>query len=122
MIRPNLEKLKRLVAEGKAQRPQKPIYSNAIKDGILSLTKTMPSTKISNELGVSLSFVEKIRKSSVRSQTLCKSSSEKLKIGRNSSDFHFLQIQNSAKEEKNDDRKCFMKVTTKFGISIELWE
>lgn len=112
MIQPNLEKLKKLVAEGKAKRPQKPIYSSAIKDGISDLTNTMSSKKISNELGVSLSFVERVRKSS----------SKKSKQSQNTSDFHFLQLPNEAKKEKNDDRKCFMKVTTKSGISIELWE
>lgn len=122
MIQPNLEKLKKLVAEGKAKRPQKPIYSSAIKDGILNLTNTMSSKKISNELEVSLSFVEKVRKSSLRSKTLGKSSSKKSKQSQNTSDFHFLQLPNEAKKEKNDDRKCFMKVTTKSGISIELWE
>jgi hypothetical protein len=122
MIQPNLEKLKKLVAEGKAKRPRKPVYSNVVKDGILNLTNTMSSRKISNELGVSLSLVEKVRKSSARSKTLEKSSSKKFKTSQNSSDFHFLQLPNEIKKEKNDDRKCFMKVTTKSGISIELWE
>ena len=120
MSQTNLENLKRLIAEGKRKNPKKPVYSESIKKGILSLLSTMSTKEIANETGASLSLVGNIKRSASKKSLSLKSD----RSGKEASHLHFLQIPSEIphdKKEKIDGPKRFMKVTIPSGIIIEIW-
>ncbi len=117
MFQSDLEKLKSIVAEEKSKRPQKPAYSDAVKSSIAGLTRTMSVAQISSALGVSPSFVERVKQSSIRK----KSVSKEKNIEKSVPDLHFLQIPSDIKKDKHNDQQRFMKVTTPNGLIVEIW-
>jgi hypothetical protein len=120
MLKQNLEKLKKLVAEEKTKNPKKRVYSMAIRNEIASLIGTMSTQDISKSIGVSKAFVDNIKRLTSGKSPATKKSHQDKAIP----DLHFLQIPNDidqVKKLKDDGQKRFMKVTTPTGISIEIW-
>ncbi len=121
----NLKKLNELIkmAKRNANNPKRPKYSPEIRNSIIELTNRMSNIQITRELGVSGSFIARLKK---RSKNLSIN-----KKSEPSSKFQFLQVDdqfnNFMKDDhfdnfiKNDKAIPTIKLTTNGGVTIEIF-
>ena len=109
-----LKKAKRLIEKDRinAGKSKSVRYSAPTKESILSLTKTISNRSLCQELGVSLSFIEKLKRNSLSSST-SKESDTPLQL---------FDVTNSFMQEAPAKVLPIMKFTTARGLTIEIFE
>jgi hypothetical protein len=114
MATDKLQETKKLIKKDrlKAKNPKKVKYSKVAKEKISDLIKIIPIKKLSVELGVSKSFLVKLKKST---RTLVKN--EKL-----SSPLQFVEIPNSLMKCDSQKILPIMRFSTAKGLTIEIFE
>ena len=115
MTKTHLLNLKRQVEEAKLKSPKRPLYQESVRTGIIHLRKKLSASQISQALGVSESYVEKIKMSAQSSKSSALKDSKKIP------ELKFLELPQSIVNENLEQPKRLMKVTTSSGASIEVW-
>ncbi len=116
MKKMSMKKLNELIKKTKrsAKNPQRPSYSQEIKNNVIKLTDNMSNIQIKKELGISESFIARLRK-----QANDLSTNKKPKT---SSEFNFLQVDDKFNDLMKDDKITpVIKLTTNGGVTIEIF-
>ena len=108
-----LREAKGLVKKDKlnAGNSKRVLYSVETKKKILSLTKTLSNKTIVEELGVSHSFIEKLKRNFVADKT-----------EEDHTPVQLFELPNSFMKEQMSDSAPIMRLTTSKGLSIEIFE
>ena len=113
----NLQEAKDLIKRDqlKAKSAKKRSFSKSTKEKISALTKIIPIKKLSEELNVSKSFLEKLKKSNLTTG----SSVEKENFP---SALQFLEIPSSVMKNQSQKILPSIRFSTSRGLTIEIFE
>lgn len=122
MFRAKLDELKKVIEKERemAVNPKRVYYSKKLKGEIALLTQSLSITKISNELGVSKSFIVNLKK---KTQTKANLGSKTVKkdISNTVAPVQLLDLTSSLIKEEKSILKPVMKVNMPNGLSIEIF-
>lgn len=115
MTKVHLLDLKSQIEEAKLRSPKRPLYSDSVKAGISHLRRSLSASQVSEELGVSESYVEKVKRASHSSKSFHSKKRKQVP------ELKFLELPQSVVSKNLETSNRLMKVTTSSGVSIEIW-
>lgn len=119
MLQTKLNEIKKLIKRERqaSSNPQRPRYSQQVRDGVISLAKEMTVTDIARELGVAKSFIHRLKNThSIIIPKVATNESREV-----ATPIKLMEISNCFVKDIESERTPAVKFSMPNGVVIELF-